>query len=900
MNIAQIENNLQLLVNSFDEHSFIYELLLAYGQPKASIKRLQEGGLNLSKNDGEILWKKKIFFKKSKGSDLHELIDDLRVEDRTTKHSPRFIIVTDFRTLLARDTKTNDTLDIDILEIPRYFDFFLPLAGMEKAQHQFENPADVKAAERMGKLYDEIKKDNTTDTEEEVHNLNVFLTRLLFCFFAEDTNIFEKSQFTHSLINHTQDDGSDLHTHFERLFQVMNNPDNNRGNIPSFLNSFPYVNGGLFRSQHNIPQFSRKSRTAIIESGELDWSAINPDIFGSMIQAVITPEHRGGLGMHYTSVPNIMKVIEPLFLNDFYEEFEASKGNSKRLRQLLNRIWNTKFFDPACGSGNFLIITYKELRKLEMKIFKELNEMAFSNISLNQFYGIELDDFAHEVAILSLWLAEHQMNQVFFKEFGRSKPALPLTSAGNIVHGNSCRLIWEEVCSKNEEEEIYLMGNPPFSGKKEQNDLQKEDLKIAFDNQLGVGVLDYVSIWFLKASKFITNSSSNAAFVSTNSIIQGEQVSILWDKIFNLGIKIQFAFRPFVWQNNAKNNASVHVVIIGLSHKSSKRKKIIVVQNQLEFISKTIQNINPYLIEGNDIVILRRSTPISNIKPLIYGSMPIDNGALIFDALEYRNLVENAPNAKNYLRKMTGGYEFLNKVERYCLWVNQDNFKDASSVNEIKDRIDKCREYRLTSNRITTNKMAEKPYLFGEIRQPRGSYIILPKVSSDRREYIPCDYLSSEIIVTGSALFIETDENYTFAIVCSKMFNIWTNAVCGRMKSDPQISASIVYNTFPFPNISENIKNELGKYVFQILNERENHSEKTLSQLYDPDKMPEGLRDAHHQLDLAIERCYRSKPFDSDEERLEYLFKLYEQMIEEEKSKGTLFEMESKPKKKKK
>jgi len=356
-----------------------------------------------------------VFFKVSNSIDLHLLIDSIKSDPKVIGHSPRFIIVTDYETLLSIDTKTGDSLDTPLLELHRHFDFFLPLAGMEKAQHQFENPADVKAAERMGKLYDEIKKDNSTDTEAEVHDLNVFLTRLLFCFFAEDTNIFEKSQFTHSVINHTQDDGIDLDSHFERIFQIMNLPNSDRGSLPAYLDAFPYVNGGLFRNQHGLPKFSRKSRQLIIESGELDWSAINPDIFGSMIQAVITPEHRGGLGMHYTSVPNIMKVIEPLFLNDFNEEFEASKGNPKGLRQLLNRLWNTKYFDPACGSGNFLIITYKELRKLEMKIFKELNEMALSNISLSQFYGIELDDFAHEVAILSLWLAEHQMNQVFLK-----------------------------------------------------------------------------------------------------------------------------------------------------------------------------------------------------------------------------------------------------------------------------------------------------------------------------------------------------------------------------------------------------------------------------------------------------------------------------------------------------
>ena len=464
MNVTQIGQSIEDLVKSINEESFFYDFITCFGTPKATVKRLQEGGLNLSKNLGEILWKKKVFFKVSNSIDLHLLIDSIKSDPKVIGHSPRFIIVSDYVTLLSIDTKTGDSLDTSLLELGRHFDFFLPLAGMEKAQHQFENPADVKAAERMGKLYDEIKKDNSTDTEAEVHALNVFLTRLLFCFFAEDTNIFEKSQFTHSVINHTQEDGSDLDSHFERLFQIMNLPNGDRGSLPAYLDSFPYVNGGLFRNQHEIPKFGRKSRQLIIESGELDWSAINPDIFGSMIQAVITPEHRGGLGMHYTSVPNIMKVIEPLFLNDFYEEFESSKGNPKGLRQLLNRLWKTKYFDPACGSGNFLIITYKELRKLEMKILKELNEMALSNISLTQFYGIEYDDFAHEVAILSLWLAEHQMNQIFFKEFGRSKPALPLTSAGNIIHGNACRLDWDFVCPKTNHDEIFIMGNPRYLG----------------------------------------------------------------------------------------------------------------------------------------------------------------------------------------------------------------------------------------------------------------------------------------------------------------------------------------------------------------------------------------------------------------------------------------------------
>ncbi len=899
MNITQIENNLQLLVNSFDKHTFIYELLLAYGQPKSSIKRLQEGGLNLSKNNGEILWKKKIFFKETSDTDLHDLIDDLRIDDRITKHSPRFIIVTDYKNLLARDTKTADTLDIEILEIPRYFDFFLPLAGMEKAQHQFENPADVKAAERMGKLYDEIKKDNSTDTEEEVHNLNVFLTRLLFCFFAEDTNIFEKSQFTHSLINHTQDDGSDLNTHFERLFQVMNTPENNRGSIPAFLNSFPYVNGGLFRNQRNIPQFSRKSRTAIIESGELDWSAINPDIFGSMIQAVITPEHRGGLGMHYTSVPNIMKVIEPLFLNDFYEEFESSKGNHKRLRQLLNRLWNTKYFDPACGSGNFLIITYKELRKLEMQIFKELNEMALSNISLNQFYGIELDDFAHEVAILSLWLAEHQMNQVFFKEFGRTKPALPLTSAGNIIHGNACRLDWDIVCPKSINDEVYLFGNPPYLGRRNQNKEQKNEIIDVLGHIKNHRSLDYICIWIYKSGEYVSSKcdpKSSIGLVSTNSICQGELVSIFWPNILKGDLNIHFAYRSFKWINNAKDNAGVSVIIIGLSCSKSKAKFI-----YSEGVKTRVDYINAYLVNGRDIYIQNRESSISQLPKMMYGNLPGGCTELFMSPIEKDNLIQRHPQLNQYIRKLIGAEESINNIEKYCLWFKNLTIDNVIlKIPEINSKIEKIRENRESSKDESYNLLANRPHQFRDLNETTTNSILIPIVSSERRKYIPISIINSDVIVPNSAQVIYNSKIEYFSIVTSRMHMIWLDNVGGKLETRFRYSKSLVYNTFPFPLFSTTQKSELEKSGLKILEERETYSERTLAQLYDPDKMPDRLREAHHQLDLAVERCYRSKPFESDEERLEYLFKLYEQMIEEEKSIGTLFEMESKPKKKKK
>ena len=486
MNIAQIEINLQKLIATFNKENFIYELLLAYGLPKASITRLKKGNLNLSKVEGEISWKKKLFFKEEQKEDLHLAISRIAKE---LKRNERFVIVTDYKTLLAVDTKTDDKLDCAINDLPKHYDFFLPWAGMEKAQHANENPADVKAAEKMAKLFDTIKKDNPDDSPEFIHGLNVFLSRLLFCFFAEDTHIFENNQFTNTIDSHTQPDGSDLNTFLDRIFKVLNTPDKERKNLPEYLNAFPYVNGGLFEKEYKTPKFSRSSRSAILNSGDQDWSAINPDIFGSMFQAVIGAEQRGSLGQHYTSVPNIMKVIEPLFLNELYEEFENAGSNTKKLNALLNRIHNLKIFDPACGSGNFLIIAYKELRILEMKIFKKLEALnygqisaRFSNIQLSQFYGIEIDDFAGEIAKLALWLAEHQMNVEFFKEFGRTNPTLPLKEAGKIIQGNATRLDWEVVCPKTEDSEVYILGNPPYVGSRKQKTKQKEDLVFVFND----------------------------------------------------------------------------------------------------------------------------------------------------------------------------------------------------------------------------------------------------------------------------------------------------------------------------------------------------------------------------------------------------------------------------------
>lgn len=898
MNITQIESNIHSLILNFNEESFIYDFLIAFGTPNATIKKLQIGSLNLSKKEDEVLWKKKLYFTRIASNSLHSFIDSVRKDETINKQQPRFIIVINDKSLVAYDTKTADSLDCELIDLPKHFSFFLPLAGMEKAQHQVENPADVKASEKMAKLYDEIRKDNQFDTEEEVHGLNVFLSRLLFCFFAEDTGIFETSQFTHSISNHTQTDGSDLDTYLDRVFEIMNTPKETRGGIPQYLNDFPYVNGGLFKDFHKAPQFTRRSRQVILECGELSWSEINPDIFGSMIQAVITPEHRGGMGMHYTSVPNIMKVIEPLFLNELYEAFNDSKGNIKKLNELLRRLWNIKIFDPACGSGNFLIISYKELRKLEMLIFQEIDKVSgtytnqFTGITLNKFFGIELDDFAHEVAILSLWLAEHQMNVEFTKQFGRSQPSLPLKQTGNIVQGNACRIDWEMVCPKNVEDEIYILGNPPYIGARMQDESQKSDMDFALIQLKNFRDLDYIACWFYNGAKYIQGINAKLAFVSTNSICQGIQVGLLWPNIYDLGLEINFAHTSFKWQNNAKANAAVVVVIVGLSNISTSLKKLFT-----DNLEKQVKSINAYLSTGSNTIITRRSKPLSFPFEMSFGNMPNDGGGLILSAEEKKTLLKENPKAVEYVKSLIGAEEFIQGKERYCLWIKEQDFKEVESIPFIMNRIELTKQHRLKSKDKGTNELSKRSYQFRDTNVPKKSQIIIPRVSSERREYIPTGYLGVDSVISDSAQAIYDGEPWLLSIINSKMHMVWLRNVGGKLETRYRYAKDLVYNTFPLPIISRKQIDELTLFSFNILEEREKHSEKTLAQLYDPEKMPEGLREAHRQNDLAVERCYRLKPFESDEERLEYLFKLYEQMIAHEKEQGTLFESTKKKRK---
>lgn len=876
MNIAQIESNIKEIVKTVDKDSFIYDLLLAYGLPKASITRLKKGNMNISKEKGEISWKKKLLYKEELVADLHLTISE-RIKN--VSHDERFVIVTDFKSILAVDVKTGDRLDCQIVDLPKHYDFFLPWAGMEKAQHVNENPADVKAAERMAKLFDIIKKDNPEDCPEAIHGLNIFLTRLLFCYFAEDTHIFDDNQFTNAIDSHTQPDGSDLHSYLDNLFTILNTPEDERCDIPDYLNAFPYVNGGLFKDSVPSPKFSRSSRAALLSSGDQNWSAINPDIFGSMFQAVIGADQRGNLGQHYTSVPNIMKVIEPLFLNELYEKFDKAGNDQKKLDQLHDRIKQIKIFDPACGSGNFLIIAYKELRLLEMKIFKAGSSLNFSEIKLSNFYGIEIDDFAGEIAKLALWLAEHQMNVEFYKEFGRTNPTLPLSEAGHIFQENATRLDWEDVCPKKIGEEVFVLGNPPYLGFQERNKAQKSDMDFVFRELGKVKRLDYIGAWFKKATDYIKgHQESKYSFVSTNSISQGEQVSLIWPYIFNNHQEIAFAYQSFHWGNSAKNKAGVTVVIIGVQNIRGNQK--ILFENGRV---RKVKNISPYLIEGDNLVLYQRKVSIANLPTAILGSSGIDGGHLILSSDEKKKFIQDDPRAERFIKGFIGGADFLNGVERYCLWIDDDRISEAEDIVNIKNRIDLCREYRLSAGR-DAKKAANVPHRFFYRKHKDTEAIIFPMTSSGRRKYLPVGFSTNNSVISNGVFVIYNAEPFLFGLLSSRIHSLWMSITSARMRNDYRYSVNLTYNNFPFPSISNQRKNEITQSAFRILEEREVYSDITMAKLYDPDKMPESLQEAHLQNDLIIEKCYRATPFNSDDERLEFLFKLYEKMIEEEKN----------------
>jgi len=879
MNIEHIEHELKKITENFSKELFIFDFLIAYNQPKATINRLKKGDYNLSKNNNELIWKKKIFYHKaSNEEDVHDVIDEISKSEEIKKNDIRFIIVTDFKTFLSIDVKTGETLDIQISELAKNSNFFLPLAGMEKAENILENLVDIKAADKMGKLYDIIIKDNPKliHNDRDRHGLNIFFTRILFCLFSEDSGIFEKSLFTKSIKSQTDESGDDLHLLLKRLFETLK--DDKRKDCPEYLNIFPYVNGGLFKNDYLIPKFNKDSRKLLIEAGELDWNLINPDILGSMMQAIVQQGIRQELGMHYTSVNNILKIIKPLFLDDLYEELFVADKDEKKLRKILLKIYNIVIFDPACGSGNFLVISFKELYKIEIEILKVLKILdkndwliAKSGIELSQFFGIELDDYAHESAKLSLWIAQHQMNILYKEILNEERPTLPLSPSANIVCGNANIISWESICPNKKNKQIFILGNPPYVGSSLQSKEQKKDLSEIFIGKKNYKNLDYIACWFLKAANYIKGNKSELAFISTKSICQGEQVSMLWPYILDLNLEISFCYENFKWSNNAKYNAGVTCVIISLRSKSNKTKKIFTNDN----IFLKVKNINPYLCNFENIIINKENNSISNLPKMIYGNKPVDGGNLILNEEEKNNLISTNQKIEKFIRPFLGAHEYLHGKKRYCLWINNDEIVEAKSIPELKKRIDKVYEMRIDSRDKGANDLAKRPHQFRDMIEAKSNLIIIPSTTSEKRDYIPIGFLDSNVIVSNAAHVIYDPPTYVLSVLSSKMHMTWVFSIGGYLGSSIRYSSRLCYNTFPIPELNNAKMEILGELSFKLIDEREKYSDKTLADLYDTETMPQSLKKIHLIIDKEIDECFNSKSFKNNDERLIFLFNLY-------------------------
>ncbi|GAY11640.1 type II restriction enzyme, methylase subunit YeeA [Pseudonocardia sp. N23] len=861
------------------DREFIFDLLLAYGKPRGNVTRLRNGSLNVADDKAtDVAQKSVVYFKETTGDPL-AVIDELKTSPAVVRYRTRFVIVTDYDELLAVDTKTGENLMIPIRDIDQHFTFFLPWAGMEKAQYVNEAHADVKAAERMGKLFDELIAANPglIDGTRGRHGLNVFFARLLFCFFAEDTEIFAEGQFTNAVGSHSQPDGSDMDDFLSSLFAALDTEDS--GAKPHHLAQFPFVNGRLFTMspEQTVPTFTKAARDLLIALGTLNWSEINPDIFGSMFQAIVAPGKRSDLGQHYTSVPNILKTIEPLFLDDLREQFDAGFDSARKLEVLLDRISSIKVFDPACGSGNFLIIAYKELRKLEHAILERLADLddkhmvlfAESRINIENFYGIEIDDFAVEIAILSLWIAKHQMNSEFREKFKIAIPLIPLKEIGKVHAGNATTLHWNEICP-NDGGEIYLIGNPPYLGSRRQSAEQKRDLATITSKYKS---LDYVSAWLIKGADYIRGSSATLAFVTTNSISQGEQVGILWPRVLGDELEIGYAYTSFKWSNQARNAAGVTCVVLSLRNLSARERFIFT-----EGIRFAASRINPYLADAQDIWISRRSSPLAELPKLGFGSMPNDGGNLILTDAEKEQLLAAAPDMEVFIKGFSGADEFIKGKTRWCLIIPDNAVNSASMYPDIGRRLNAVRAHREKSTEKSTRAKAATPNQFYFWAHKNTDAIIVPSTSSEKREYIPIGYLDSGIVASNLANVAYGAKPWTFALLTSRMHMAWARAIGGQLDTRLRYTNTIVYNNFPVPSLSDATKEALNLAALRVLDVREYHCEYTLAELYDPEQMPEDLREAHAAIDSFVDSIYSKRGYETDEQRLSDLFAMYDRM----------------------
>ena len=813
-------------------------------------------------------------------SQAFEYIQCLKDENRDDE-IPRYVVVSDFANIVLYDLEPEEddppVLSFPLRELHKHIHAFAFIPGYKVHKFDKEDPANIRAAELMGGIHDAIAIGGYSG-----HALERFLVRILFCLFAEDTGIFEPNAFTTYVEQNTKEDGSDLGLHLRHFFEILDTPKEKRQmNLDELLASLEYVNGGLFEEMLRSPDCDRNIRDTILAATRFDWSRISPAVFGSLFQSVMDPDARRRCGAHYTTEQNILKVIRPLFLDSLRAEFEKVKSNKAKVRAFHQKLASLTFFDPACGCGNFLVLAYRELRLLEMDVLQSIYQKdAFDLIHLvqvdvDQFYGIEIVEFPVRIAETALWLMDHQMNVLASERFGQYYVRLPLQKSAKIVHGNALRIDWNEVLPK--EKCSYILGNPPFVGAKYQEAEQKEDAKLVFGKTANAGLLDYVSCWYFKAAEYIKDTRIQVGFVSTNSIAQGEQVGVLWAELFKRGVKINFGYTTFVWSSEARGKAHVHCVIVGFSMFDA-AKKLLFEEQKEKITAREVRNISPYLVEGSNVVILNRSKPLCDVPSIGIGNKPIDGGNYLFTDEEKKEFLKTEPAAAPYFRKWIGADEFINGWHRWCLWLGDCPPNELRKMKECLKRVDAVRQLRLNSKSTPTQKLADHPTRFHVENMPDKKYLLFPRVSSERRYYIPIGFVSPKTLASDATIILPNATLFHFGILTSTMHMDWMRYFCGRLKSDYRYSAQLVYNNFPWPNPTDTNRLKVEEAAKAVLDARAVHKASTLADLYDPRSMPKELAKAHHALDHVVDRCYRSKPFADDQERLAFLFDLYEKL----------------------
>ena len=914
MNAVEIEEAVSALADQpFDPDEFPYAFLEAFGNKATTIKKLRSGASNKS-DVGGVLQTSNIHIKVCESGRVAETLAEMRKSPATSKAKAKFILATDGEWLEAEDLKTGETIACENLDFHNHFGFFLSLAGISTVKAIRESAFDIKATGRLNKLYVELLRYNPEwGSDENRHEMNHFMARLIFCFFAEDTEIFPgEDLFTSTIEQMSERDGSNTHEIIGELFKAMDTKLEDRPGegIRSWADKFPYVNGGLFSDKPECPEFTRSAKNLLRHIGELDWKRVNPDIFGSMIQAVADDEERGALGMHYTSVSNILKVLNPLFLDDLREKLEEAGDNGRKLLNLRNRLSKIRVFDPACGSGNFLVIAYKEVRAIEAEINRRRGELdRRTDIPLTNFRGIELRDFPAEIARLALIIAEFQCDVLYRGQKEALKDVLPLNRMNWITRGNALRLDWLSTCPptgagvkhhaddlfdspvdqaeidfENEGGETYICGNPPYLGSKWQSTGQKEDLGRIFDGRIkGWKSLDYVAGWFMKAADYGLHTPTVSAFVSTNSICQGSQVPILWPLIFKTGHEIAFAHTNFKWANLASHNAGVTVVIVGISKKPYLPKKLFSLGSEDKTNVNYIDAINAYLIGGVDVIVRPSNNHISGLPEMARGNSPTDGGNLILERAELLAGGFAKSGHDKFIKPFIGSRELINGQMRYCLWIADDAVREAESHPEIQQRIKRVREFRLSSQKAATVKAANWPHRFDERKPlPETNILCVPVISSENRPYLPVGLMPAGSVVSNKAFTMPASDLWLFSVICSRMNVTWVGAVCARMRTDFSYTNTLGWNTFPVPNLTDKNREDLTRCAEGILLAREAHFPATIADLYDQKAMPTNLREAHDRNDEVLERIYIGRRFKNDTERLEKLFELYTKMMNEQ------------------